>query len=235
MRDAFDSQDDYDNYIASRPLEARFDYLTIQMVVTEAFPKHDAYGMLFKDYHAERAKMAGYDPSEKKRLSSRFPNYFAHIATDIALVNKVSTYRTLILLIELGMIHFRVDYHDEYKHIMDARNRLYNEIITDSDKKLYRQVEKHTIELTQMKGGACTHFVPHVPEWLYNSITDVKGYLNISVSDFVFFCWCYGCLNCFAENEIPAPILSDIKKVVDDFDFEIRTSSDRLSSISYKH
>jgi hypothetical protein len=232
---SFDFQDEYDEYIKSTPVEARFDYLTIEMAVTEAFPKHEAYGMMFSEYHRMRAKLSGYDESEKRRLSFRVPNYYAHVMSDLALINKVSLHRAMILLIELGLIHFQVDYHTEYTNIRASRNRLFTEIKTPEDRSMYRQVEKQTIVLNSGSGGSAniTHYSPSVPEWLYNAIMDIRAYLNMSGTDFIFFCWCYGCINCFEENIIPDIIRSDIKKICDEFNLEIKASYSRINTIKY--
>lgn len=216
----FEYQEDYDEYIENTPVEARFDYLTIQMAVTEAFPKHEAYGMMFADYHRKRSSMQGYDDTDKKRLSFRMPSYFAHIATDIALTQKVSTHRVIILLIELGLIHFQIDYKDEYNDIRTWRMNSYKNINDDESLRKYKRIERHNIVLNS-GGRSCPHFAPSVPEWLYNAVMDTKAYLNMSYSDLVFFCWCYGCVNCFEENEIPNIIINDISKVCSDFRYEV--------------
>ena len=214
-------QDDYDEYVENTPLEARFDYLTIQMAVTEAFPKHEAYGMLFADYHRKRSTMQGYDESEKKRLSFRLTSYFSHVAADIALTQKVSMHRAMILLIELGLIHFQVDYHEEYNVIRKWREDFYNNLESKEDLRKYKRVERNVISL-ESGGRVCPHFTPSVPEWLYNTIMDMKAYLNISSSDLIFFCWCYGCVNCFNDSDIPNIIRDDLLKVCSEFDYEIK-------------
>jgi hypothetical protein len=233
---SFDFQDEYDEYIKSTPVEARFDYLTIEMAVTEAFPKHEAYGMMFSEYHRMRAKLSGYDESEKKRLSFRMPRYYAHVASDLAMANKISIHRTVILLIELGLIHFQVDYASEYSDAKNGRNRLFWGLKTPDDRSVYRQIEKQTIVLESMgsrNAGASIHFIPSVPEWLYNAIMDIRAYLNMSGTDFIFFCWCYGCINCFEESALPDIVRSDIKKVCDEFNFEIKAYSKRINELQY--
>jgi hypothetical protein len=227
-----DSIDSLDDYNTNTPLEARFDPMTIQMIVTEGFQKHEAYGMPFKDYSVKRNQLSQYDTTEKKRLSTRFSNYFAHLCSDIAMDNKMSQIRTMILLVEIGLINFQVDYHDEYHAIKDTRSRLYHGARSNEDKALYRQIEKHTILLEKF-GGMQTHFVPYVPEWLYNAVNDVKGYLNMSASDFMFFCWCYGCMTGFQENEIPDVFMEDIRKVCDEFRSGIEVSSRLIGLIQY--
>lgn len=220
---SIDNFDDIDDYIANTPLEARFDPSTIELIVTEAFPKHDAYGMLFADYHAKRSCMQGYDESDKKRLSFRFPAYFAHVAADIALLQKVSLHRSIVLLVELGLIHFQVDYHDSYADIRTWRTDSYKNLKTEESLRKYRRMERHGVVIgSAVTGRASPQFVPSVPEWLYNAVMDIKSYLNMSGSDFVFFCWCYGCINCMTDDQIPEIIREDIKKSCNEFDYEIR-------------
>ena len=221
---------EYDEYVENTPLEARFDYLTIEMAVTEAFPKHEAYGMLFKDYHAKRAQLQGYDETDKKRLSFRFPSHFAHVATDIALRQKVSLHRALILLIELGLIHFQVDYHDEYHDIREWRLASFDNLCDSESLRKYKRIERHNIVLDS-GGRAAPHFAPNVPEWLYNAVMDTKAYLNMTSSDLIFFCWCYGCLNCFEEKTIPPIVKEDLMKVCGDFRYEVQEYQRQIQAL----
>lgn len=231
-KDFFETEQEYNDYVESTPLEARFDPLTIEMAVTEAFPKHEAYGMLFKDYHVHRVKLSGYDESEKKRLSFRFSGHFAHVATDIALSQNVSLHRALVLLIELGLIHFQVDYHDDYQSIRDWRLNSYKGIVDLDSERKYKRIVRHEIKLDPtITGGATAHFVPSVPEWLYNAVMDTKSYLNMSASDFIFFCWCYGCVNCFEDTDIPDLIMDGIKSVCSNFEYEVEEYQNQIKRL----
>jgi len=229
-KDFFESETDYDTYVEQTPLEARFDPLTIELLVTEAFPKHEAYGMLFKDYHVKRAQMAGHDDSEKKRLSFRFPKYYAHLATDIALDNKVSLHRALVLLIELGLIHFQVDYHNEYTDIREWRLGSYKGLVDSESLRKYRLIERHEIKISSA-ASSNAHFVPSVQEWLYNAIMDTKSYMNMSGTEFVFFCWCYGVLNCFDDGSIPEIVMEDLRSICGEFRYEIEEYQNQISRL----
>jgi hypothetical protein len=230
---SFDFQEEYDDYIQNTPLEARFDYLTIQTIVSEGFEKHKAYGMSFEEYRIQRARMMDYDETEKKRLTYYLPKYNARIASDLAFRNKVSYHRFTILMIELGLIHLQVDYHDEYEAVRDGRDRLFSGIDSIGGEHRYMQLEKQTIDL-----GTCNnartgkkHFSPNVPEWLYNATFEISNYLNMTSSDLVFLSLCIGITNCLPENEIPKKVYENAKDVVSAFDVEIKAYGKRISDL----
>lgn len=222
--------EDYDDYIAATPLEARFDPATIQIAVTEAFPKHEAYGMMFADYHRKRSSLQGYDDSEKKRLSFRFPSYFAHVATDIALLQKVSFHRAVILLVELGLIHFQVDYREEYHDIQDWRLNSFKKLATEESLRNYKKIERYSIVL-ESSSRSNPQFTPSVPDWLYNAIMEIKAYLNMSATDLIFFCWCYGCVNCFEDGIIPNIVREDMQKTCSEFHYEIQEYQHQINAV----
>ena len=232
-RDTFGFQEDYDDYIENTPLEARFDYLTIQTIVTEGFEKHQAYGMSFEEYRIQRARMMDYDETEKKRLTYYLPKYNARVASDLAFRNKASYHKFTILMIELGLIHFQVDYHDEYESVRCGRDKLFSGIDDIGGEHRYMQLEKQTIDL-----GTCNnarsgkkHFSPNVPEWLYNATFEISNYLNMSSSDLVFLSLCIGITNCLTETSIPKKVIENAEDVVSSFDTEIRAYSKRISDL----
>lgn len=230
---SFDFQEDYDDYIANTPLEARFDYLTIQTIVSEGFEKHKAYGMSFEEYRIQRTYMMDYDETEKKRLTYYLPKYYARIASDLAFRNKVSYHRFTILMIELGLIHFQVDYHDEYESIKEGRERLFTGIDDIDGEHRYMQLDKQTIEL-----GTCSnaragtkHFSPSVPEWLYNANFEISNYLNMSGSDLVFLSLCIGITNCLPKDTLPKKVIESANAILKVFDSEIKAYKGRIESL----
>lgn len=230
----FDFQAEYDEYMASTPLEARFDPLTIQQIVVEASPKHQAYGMQFQEYYAARHKMAGYDESETRRMTFYFPSYMANVAVDLSTINKVSTYPFVLALSELGLIHAQVDYADDFTIAKDARLKIFQLVRSDEGQNRYMQLEKQTIELGSAVGARknkAKHLAPSVPLWFSNAATELACRLNISVSDLIYFSWCYGIVNCLPHEQIPEYILDDISKVVKQFNYEIRQYSERIMDI----
>ena len=77
-------QEQYDEYMRDTPLVARFDPMTIQMLVVDAVPKHAAYEMMFDEYLKQRSRFYEYDESEKKRLSFYLPLFPAMLSADFA-------------------------------------------------------------------------------------------------------------------------------------------------------
>ena len=225
------TEEEYDEYLLNTPLEARFDYLTIQSIVTEGFEKHQAYGMSFGEYRIQRSRLSNYDETTKKRLSYYLPPFYARIAADLAFINHSSVHHFMIMMIELGLIHFQVDYHDDYIIIKEGRTKLFNQLETVDGENNYMQLDKQTITLgscTGAKFGTVKHFVPSVPEWLYNATTEVSKYLNMSGSDLVFLSFCIGIINCLEENRIPYTVTRNAKTICNQFDYEIKVYSKRI-------
>lgn len=227
-------QEDYDEYIENTPLEARFDYLTIQTAVTEAFPKHQAYGMMFADYRRLRSQMQNYDASEKKRLSFYLPAYPARVASDLAIINDISVHSFLLYIVELGLIHFQVDYRDEYQITKNSRKKIFSSITSEKSKNRYMQLDKQTIELGSAAGFRSKqgkHFTPYVPEWLHNAIGEIGNHLNMSNSDLIFFAYCYGITNCLESGQLPELVNADLAKICHEFDYEIGQYSSRINEL----
>lgn len=233
-RQSFDFHEDYDEYIENTPLEARFDYQTIQIIVSEGFEKHRAYGMTFEEYRTQRTMLSGYDDSAKKRLSFYLPPFYARIAADLALINNSSFHGFMIMMIELGLIHFQVDYHDEYITIRDGRTQLFNGLSSEAGYNRYMQLEKQTINLGSCVGakmGKAKHFVPNVHEWLYNASSEISNYLNMPISDLIFLSFCMSVENCMDGSILPREVSRNTKIVCDNFDYEIKAYSKRISDL----
>lgn len=234
QKDTFDYQEEYDDYINNTPLEARFDYLTIQMAIAEAFPKHKAYGMMFADYRRMRKQMQDYDDTEKKRLSFYLPSYPARIASDLAIINDIAVHTFIVYMIELGLIHFQVDYHDEYEIVKNSRQKIFNAVKSEESKNRYMQLDKQTITLGSGSGvrtKLAKHYTPNVPEWLHNAIGEVGNHMNTTNSDLIYFTFCYGLINCIESSQIPELILTDMNKVCKEFDYELRQYSSRIRDL----
>lgn len=230
----FDFQEEYDEYIENTPLEARFDPMTIQMIVTEAIPKHAAYDMMFDEYIKERTKFYEYDPSEKKRLSFYLPLFPAMLSADFATEYKISYHAFVVRLIELGLIHFQYDYHDEYQNIKTVKKNLSKLITTPTRKAHYLQMNKQDICLGSCAGARTPsnkHFTPSVPLWLYNAVTDCSSYINMSISDLVYLCWCIGLSKTIPESISNPVILLESELVMRDFDREIQILNKRIIDI----
>lgn len=225
--------DSLDEYYESTKLEARFDPLTIQLLVVEAVPKHAAYGMMFDEYRKQRTRFNGYDTSEKKHLSFYFPAFYGRVSADVAISYDISQYKFMILLVELGLIAFQFDYHDEYTGVRDGRKQFVSCILSETTRDLYMQLERHTIEMCSGSGarlGKSKRFVPTVPEWLYNAVTDAAVNLNMSASDFVYICWCIGASNALPEGTVSEFINRDIEDILARFRRELKEYAYQVSS-----
>jgi len=225
-------QEDYDEYVEETKLEARFDPLTIQMLVVEAIPKHAAYEMMFDEYLKQRSRFYEYDESEKKRLSFYIPLFPAMLSADFATDYKISYHAFMVRLIELGLVHFQYDYNEQYQFIKTAKQNL-SKLITDDEKRAYYiQLDKQSICLgscgNMKTSGRTKHFTPSVPEWLYNAATDCSSYINTTTSDFVYLCWCIGLVETLPEEITNPVIVRESRNIISEFDRELRILEKRI-------
>jgi hypothetical protein len=223
--------DDLDDYYESTKLEARFDPLTIQLLVVEAIPKHAAYGMLFEDYIKQRKKFMSYDETEKKRLSFYLPLFPAMMSSDYATAFDISYHQFLVFMVELGLITFMYDYHDQYQTVKEGKKTLSKLVTSERNRIYYLQMDKQTICIGScggFKNGKTKHFSPTVPEWLYNAITDSATYINMSISDFVYLCWCVGMKSALTNDQANPILDKDNTGILTSFDHEFSIYADRI-------
>lgn len=231
---AFDYQTEYDVYIENTPLEARFDPLTIQCLVRDAIPKHAAYDLSFEEYLEKRSALSEYDQTDKKRLSFYLPIYPSLRSQDYAYKYKLSITKFLVSIIELGLITFLYDYHDEITSIKDSREKMESYLTNERAGMLYIHLDRQKISLDSTAGsrtGGCKHFVPSCQEWLYNAVTDVAAYLNMPVSDLAYLCWCIGLQKTTQENVLDKLTETNIHNVLEQFNFEINILNKRIVTI----
>jgi hypothetical protein len=215
---------DEDEYLENTPLEARFDVSTISSLCVEAIPTHAAYGMMLEEYQKKRARFMQSDTSETKRLSFYLPAFHSRVAIDLSILNKISHYRFLILLCELGIITFQHDFYDNYHIIRDGRKKICSLLNTTSNQSLYMQLDRHVIELDSGRGyriGKAKHFSPTVPEWLHNALSETAANLNMGNSDFVFLCLCIGIANALPEDNIPKIVGENLSEIIHGFELEL--------------
>jgi hypothetical protein len=230
----FAFQEDYDEYVEETKLEARFDPLTIQLLVVEAIPKHAAYGLMFDEYLKQRSRFYEYDASEKKRLSFYLPLFPAMLSADFATEYKISYHAFLVRLVELGLIHFMYDYHEEYQFIKTSKKNLSKLIHNETKKAYYLQLNKQNICLGSCNGArslSTKHFTPSVPEWLYNAASDCSAYINTTTSDFIYLCWCIGLVETIPSHISNPVILLESELLVKDFSREIKILNERIKDI----
>ena len=215
---------DEDEYLENTPLEARFDVSTISSLCVEAIPRHAAYGMMLEEYQKQRYCFMQTDTSEKKRLSFYLPAFYGRVAVDLSIMNKLSHYRFLILLCELGILTFQHDFYENYNVIRTGRQKICSLLDTKSSRSLYMQLDHHVIELDSgsgYRGGKAKHFVPTVPEWLYNALSEAATNLNMSNSDFIFLCLCLGIVNALPEDTVPKLVWEEMSEIIHAFEIEL--------------
>lgn len=227
-------QEDYDEYIEGTKLEARFDPMTIQLLVTEAIPKHAAYEMMFDEYLKQRSRFYEYDETEKKRLSFYMPLFPAMLSSDFATEYKISYHSFLVRLIELGLIHFQYDYHEQYQFIKTSKKNLSKLITDDFKKTYYLQLDKQNICLgsgCEARSSKTKHFTPNVPEWLYNAVSDCSAYMNTSISDIAYLSWCIGLVETISPDITNPIIIKESQNIIDSFNRELYIQERRISDI----
>ena len=227
----FSYQEDYDEYIQNTPLEARFDPATLQMLVVEAIPKHAAYEMMFDEYLKERNRFAEYDESKTKRLSFYIPVFPAMRSMDFAYEYKISLHKFLVNIVELGLITFMYDYHDEMETIKRGRASLGPSLSSQSSKIHYLQIGKQKITLgsgCSARTDASKHFAPSVQIWMYNALTDAAATLNMSCTDLAYLCWCIAVKKTINNNIVDKFVDSDISDILTYFNVELEIYTRRI-------
>jgi hypothetical protein len=226
--------DSLDEYYESTQLEARFDPYTLQLLVVEAIPKHAAYGMLFEEYIQQRKRFMAYDDTEKKRLSFYLPLFPAMMSADYATEFKISYHQFLMFMIELGLITFLFDYNHQYQVVKEGKKTLSKLVTSERNRIYYLQMDKQTICIGSCAGsrsGKVKHFTPAVHEWLYNAVTDSANYINMSISDFVYLCWCIGVQRSLTNDQSNPILTRDNTTLLEMFDYELNIYSNHIENI----
>lgn len=192
---------------------------SIRIVCATAIDNHPAYGLTFSEYKKRRWEFLNNDDKDTIRIGFRLPPFIGQISADMALSNGLPHYRMLILLVELGLIHFQRDYHDHYQIIRAIRSNMSTTLATEDARAHYEQARKYTIVMLNYSRDSKV-LTPTVSEWLGNAVKDTAVYLNMSVSEFSYLCWCIGVSNSMRGDLQPA-VQSEVDKVLKHFDFQI--------------
>lgn len=231
-------QVDYDDYIESTPLEARFDPATIQMLVVEAIPKHAAYEMSFEEYLKQRSRFSEYDGSEKKRLSFYLPLYPALRSHDFADDYRLSLSRFMVTVLELGLIHILYDYNAEVQTIKQSRKQMGRYLTNERSMQIYSHIARYTIELGSSSntrntngGQGSRHFSPSCQDWFYNALTELATSLGMSNSDMAYLCWCNGITQTLRNDIIDNMAANICRIVLDQFNLELNMRHKRILAV----
>lgn len=217
------------------PIEDRFDWQTTKALCVGDVRKHKAYGMNIEEYAKNRRSYMDSDDTERHRLSYYLPKFPAMLTLDMANSIDMSTHRFMILLIELGLINFQVDYHSKYQIAKKHRRDIHKQVRTQKAKTYYMQLDKQTISLSTGSGhrnGISKHFSPSVPLWLYDAVTEVAANLNMSISDLVYICWCIGVSKTMPNDCVCKMLDEEINTIMDIFITEFEIYIKRISDIA---
>lgn len=216
------------------PEEERFDWQTTKALCVGDVHKHQAYGMGFEDYLKNRRSYMDTDDTERHRLSFYLPKFHSMLTVDIAGVLGISTHRFLVTIMEIGLINFQVDYHNQYQIAKAHRKSMVACLITEHARKVYMQMDKQTIALGSATGSRCggsKHFSPSVPLWLYDALTEVAGNLNMSISDMAHLVWCIGTSKTLPSTCLCPMLEKDTQDIQEQFIFELDMYIRRIQTI----
>ena len=225
------SDEEYDEWLLSTPIEARFDLATLELLIGEGIEKHEAHDMMLSEYIKSRKKFVRYDDTEKKRLSFYIPLFPAMRSSDFADEMNVSLTKFMVAAIELGLIRFMYEYHDQYDGAVSIKRAMGKRISNKQCKIIYMQTSKQKITLGSAYGikmGASTHFTPNVYEWFYDALSATAVALNMSMSDLCYLCWCIAVQNTIPNDMLDKMLAQDITEVLDYFDVEINIYSKKI-------
>jgi hypothetical protein len=227
------SFEELEEYETDTPLEARFDFKTIEILVTEGISKHKAYDMMFEEYLTERGKIIHWDMTEKKRIIFYLPLFPSMLSSDYATHFRISHYNFIVFLIELGLITFNYDYHDEYDTAKQGRFNLSQKLTDNIKRRHYLNMDRQKISTgssSNVRDGKCKRFTPTIPEWLYNALTDCANSFNMSLTDLVYLCWCIGASKTLPSDLVNPMIDEDIHKVLNDFNIDLQIYLEHIES-----
>ena len=217
------------------PEEERFDWKTTRSICIEGNHKHRAYGMPFEEYVRNRSKYIDADETERSRLSYYLPAFPSSLSADCASMMHISANRFLNLMIEMGLITFQVDYHDQYHVIKKGRSDLLSKVTDDDSRHKYMRVVDYTIKIGSTNGsrnGGSRHHSPSVPVWLHDAVLEASTYLNMSASDMIYLCWCIGADKSLEQKYRNVVLDNDLKEILNHFDREINLYSKTISWIA---
>ena len=88
--------------------------------------------------------------------------------------------------------------------------------------------------------GKSRRLAPTVHDWLYNAITDIATSLNMSVSDFVYICWCIGINTSLPEGTLTeyvgrdiTEILAKFQRELEEYAYQVKTTVGRMHENGY--
>lgn len=230
------TKDELDIQDSLEPEVEYYDWTNTSAACISPVPSHPAYRSDFQDYISNRTVYYDTDHSDKTRLSFYLPKFQARLSSDIAACGyHISFSKFITHLVELGLITFQIDYHDQYQIVKYARGAMVKKLVNERTRNLYVQLDKMTISLGSIhghRGGDSRHFTPSVPTWLYNAVSDVAVYLNMSKSDLVFLCWNIGMRHSISENYKSPLVARDIEDFMQNFEFELESYSKFVNDIS---
>ncbi len=223
-----------DDELEDIPEEERFDWKTTRSICIEGNHKHRAYGMPFEEYVKNRSKYIDADETERSRLSYYLPSFPSALSADCASLMHISANRFLNLMIEMGLITFQVDYHEPYNIIKRGRSDLLSSVKDDDSRHRYMRIAEYDIKLGSATGARCgstKHHSPSVPVWLHDAIAEASTYLNMSTSDMVYLCWCFGAKKSLEQKYRNVVLDKEIEEILSNFDREINLYSKTISWI----
>lgn len=216
------------------PESERFDWQTTKALCVGDVKKHKAYDMGFEDYLKNRRAYMDADDTERHRLSFYIPKFHSMLTTDMAITLDMSIHRFLGTIIEIGLINFQVDYHDQYQVTRAHRKKIIRRLTGERQRNVYMQMDKQTISIgscTGYRGGGNKHYSLSVPLWLYDAITEVAGNLNMSITDVVYLSWCIGTSKTLPPHCICGLLDKDTHEVKEKFIFELKMYVTRIKEM----
>lgn len=213
-------------YTGEADISDKFDWRAISILCVSGIPKHKAYGMTFPDYRERRESVVDEDTTEKKRLSFYVPKFPAMMAMSYSLKYKCSHHKFVLLIIELGLIHFQYDYHDDYHHIKKIKCDAMGHVIDETSRIQYMRLSEQQLSICSGSASSINapkHYSPSVPEWLYNAISDLSIYLNMSITDVVYLCYCNGIVRCLPEQDQNVMLMHDCNEILLKFGMQLKS------------
>jgi hypothetical protein len=202
----------------------------IKLVCTSDIPEHEAYGLNFLQYNKRRSFLHTKEDDESVRVGFRMTDLYATMTLDLATQQNLPPYRFIILILELGLIHFQHNYHDKVETVRALRDASSKMVSNPETERLYMTSKKITVSMGSIKTSKL--FTPTLPKWLGNAIKNSAMYVNMSTSEFAFLCWCIG-----VSNTIPGLqtyIENKLYNDINNFEYEFNNYIESVESTHNK-
>jgi hypothetical protein len=213
----FESNEPEDGYDAI----GSFDWKKHVATLIESVPQSDVYDKTFTEFIKYRSLGWNYNDEETSRVGFRIPPEIADWFPQVAYRHNMHATRYAGVVLELGMILLKRDYHDKYSVLNHKIYSLFSDVGSDVNKlNTYAQLRKQTIQLNSAARTNKSYYLT-VQKDVADTIASTADILHCTKSDLSFVCVCIGIMRDNDETPLPTAYVDLIRKNIEKFEFEL--------------